>query len=282
MANHKIYLYTSLARPLDLSQTAARSVLYLLPLAALLGGVVAWMRTHTLIEVLQQAAVFAFVLYAAWALAREMDPDDSPVAFISMAFGIGAAFFIELPGLLIVLSTLGLVRVVNRSSGLQPRRSDAVILTLLCIAVIYSSESYLFGAVAALAFFFDGSLKNAERSQWMFGLVCLGGTIVYMVDHDIGFPFLHWPITLFEWLSLLFVTIFVLDILLLKRVRSKGDVIHLPLDVARVRGGMTVGALAALQGILTGRVDNVVVIVAVIAGLCLGIAVRKRFRSPVK
>ena len=45
---------------------------------------------------------------------------------------------------------------------------------------------------------------------------------------------------------------------------------------------MTVGALAALQGILVNRVDNVVVIVAVIAGLCLGIAVRKRFRSPVK
>jgi hypothetical protein len=282
MANHRIYLYTSLARPLDLSHTAARTVLYLLPLAVLLGSVVGWMRTHTLIGVLQQAAVFAFVLYAAWALAREMDPDDSPVAFISMAFGIAAAVFIELPGLLIVLTTLGLVRVVNRSSGLQPRRSDAVILTLLSIAVIYSSESYLFGAVAALAFFFDGSLKQAERSQWLFGLVCLGGTIVYMVDHDIGFPFLHWPKTLFEWLALFFVTIFVLDMLLLKRVRSKGDVIHLPLDVARVRGGMTVGALAALQGIVVNRVDNVVVIVAVIAGLCIGIAVRKRFRSPVK
>ncbi|MEE4292632.1 MAG: hypothetical protein V2I79_01565 [Xanthomonadales bacterium] len=282
MANHRIYLYTSLARPLDLSHTAARTVLYLLPLAVLLGSVVGWMRTHTLIGVLQQAAVFAFVLYAAWALAREMDPDDSPVAFISMAFGITAAVFIELPGLLIVLTTLGLVRVVNRSSGLQPRRSDAVILTLLSIAVIYSSESYLFGAVAALAFFFDGSLKQAERSQWLFGLVCLGGTIVYMVDHDIGFPFLHWPKTLFEWLALFFVTIFVLDMLLLKRVRSKGDVIHLPLDVARVRGGMTVGALAALQGIVVNRLDNVVVIVAVIAGLCIGIAVRKRFRSPVK
>ncbi|MGD8347003.1 MAG: hypothetical protein PVI83_07135 [Lysobacterales bacterium] len=282
MANHRIYLYTSLARPLDLSHTAARTVLYLLPLAAVLGSIVGWMRTHTLVGLLQQAAVFAFVLYAAWALAREMDPDDSPVAFISMAFGVAAAVFIELPGLLIVLTTLGLVRAVNRSSGLQPRRSDAVILTLLSIAVIYSSESYLFGFVAALAFFFDGSLKQAERSQWLFGLVCLGAAIVYMVDHDIGFPFLHWPRTLFEWLSLFFVTIFVLDMLLLKRVRSRGDVIHLPLDVARVRGGMTVGALAALQGILVNRVDNVVVIVAVIAGLCLGIAVRKRFRSPVK
>jgi hypothetical protein len=65
---------------------------------------------------------------------------------------------------------------------------------------------------------------------------------------------------------------------LLKRVRARGDVNNRPLEVNRVRGGMTVGFLAALQGLT--EPDNVVLIVAVIAGLCIGIALRKGFRAP--
>jgi hypothetical protein len=42
---------------------------------------------------------------------------------------------------------------------------------------------------------------------------------------------------------------------------------------------MTVGLLAALQGI--NELPGVAVIVAVIAGICIGMAFRKRFRTPV-
>ena len=65
-------------------------------------------------------------------------------------------------------------------------------------------------------------------------------------------------------------------------MRTRGDVIHLPLDVSRVRGGMVVGFCAALQGILINRPDGVAIIVAVIAGLCFGIALRKGFRTPAR
>ena len=44
------------------------------------------------------------------------------------------------------------------------------------------------------------------------------------------------------------------------------------------RVGMTVGCLAALQGLT--EPDNVVLIVAVLAGLCVGFALRKGFRAP--
>ena len=280
MANHRIYQYTSLGRPLEPSVPAARVVIYLLPVAVLLGGIVGWFRSADFGSALQFAAVLALVLYTAWALAREMDPDDSPAAFISMAFGVLAALLVHAPGLLIVVVTLGLVRMVNRSSGLEPKRTDSVLLMVLSIWVIYASELHLFGVIAALAFFMDGSLRNPNRSQWVFGFVCLGATLVYMIDHDIGFPFMHWPRTLFEWVSLLFIFIFALDTLLLKRVRSKGDVDGIRLDVARVRGGMTVGFLAALQGISANRPEEVSVIVATLAGLCVGFAFRKAFKVP--
>ena len=280
MANHRIYQYTSLGRPLEPSVPAARAVLYLLPLAALLGAVVGWSRLSDVGGALQYAAEFVLVLYVSWALAREMDPDDSPAAFISMVFGVLAALWIDSPGLLVVVVTLGLVRMVNRSSGIEPKRTDSILLMVLSIWVMYASEFHLFGAVAALAFFMDGSLKSPNRGQWVSGFICLGGTLVYMIDHDIGFPFMHWPRTLFEWISLLFILLFALDTLLLKRVRSRGDVDRARLDVARVRGGMTIGFLAALQGISVNRPDEVVVIVATIAGLCVGIAFRKAFKVP--
>ena len=91
MANHRIYRYTSLARPPNPAGRAGKVVLYLLPVAALLGAVMGWLRMASFGGVALYAAVFTLVLYGAWALARELDPDDSPVSFISMALGLLAA-----------------------------------------------------------------------------------------------------------------------------------------------------------------------------------------------
>ena len=80
-----------------------------------------------------------------------------------MALALLAALLIESPGILVVYVTLGLVRMVNRSSGLAAKRSDSIAMMVLSIVVVYSTQSPLFGAVAALAFFLDGSLKMPEH-----------------------------------------------------------------------------------------------------------------------
>jgi hypothetical protein len=278
LAYHKIYKYTSIGRPLEPEYRSNKAVLILMPLGAALGAVTAWMDGQTALEVLQQAIFFLLVVFGSWALARELDPDDHTAAFISMAAGVLAALLVDAPGLLIVFVTLPLVRIVNRSTGLVARMSDSVIVMLLVFLVIYATESPFFGLVAALAFILDGSLKEPLRHQWVFGLICLGATIVYMVDHDIGVTHLSAPDSLFEWLALLFLLIFALNTLLLKKVHSKGDSSGKTLDLSRVRGGMAVGLFAALQGIV--RPDAVVIIVAAIAGICVGMAFRKGFKAP--
>jgi hypothetical protein len=278
LAYHKIYKYTSIGRPLEPEYRSNKAVLILMPLGAALGAVTAWMDGQTALEVLQQAIFFLLVVFGSWALARELDPDDHTAAFISMAAGVFAALLVDAPGLLIVFVTLPLVRIVNRSTGLAARMSDSVIVMLLVFLVIYATESPFFGLVAALAFILDGSLKEPLRHQWVFGLICLGATIVYMVDHDIGVTHLSAPDSLFEWLALLFLLIFALNTLLLKKVHSKGDSSGKTLDLSRVRGGMAVGLFAALQGIM--RPDDVVIIVATIAGICVGMAFRKGFKAP--
>ena len=279
MASYRLYQYTSIGRPLDPAYPTNKAVLALMPAAAVLGAVLAWSAGAGLLEVLQQALVFALILFGSWALARELDPDDNPVAFISMACAMVVALTVSSPGLLIVFVTLGLVRIVNRTTGLAARRLDSLVLMVLSIALIYLTESPMFGLVAALAFILDGSLKDPLRQQWIYGLVCLGGTIVYMVDHDISLGQLQAPDALLEWLTVLFLLIFALDMALTRSVRSTGDVGGRPLDVNRVRGGMAVGLCAALQGIQSPA--GVAVIVAVIAGICIGMAFRKGFRPPV-
>jgi hypothetical protein len=278
MPNYRIYQYTSIGRPLDPAWPTNKAVLILLPIAAVLGAALAWTAGGTLTEVLLRALNVALVLFVSWALARELDPDDPSVAFISMAAGILAAVVIDSPDVLAAFAALGLIRVVNRSTGLAARKSDSLLLVLLSITVVYWSDSPLFGGVAALAFLLDGSLKDPLRHQWVFALVCLGAMVVYRVDHDLGFGQLGAPDSLFEWLSVLFLLMFALDTVLTRTTHARGDVNNRPLDPNRVRGGMVVGLLAALQGI--NRPAGVAVIVAAIAGICFGMAFRKGFREP--
>lgn len=278
MASYRIYQYTSIGRPLDPAYPTNKAVMVLVPLAAVLGAIVGWYRGGDLSHSLQQALIFALIVFGSWALARELNPDDNPAAFISVACGVVVALTVSSPGLLIVFVTLGLVRIVNRTTGLTARRADSIVLTLLSIGVIYTTASPLFGAVAALAFILDGMLKDPLRQQWLYALICLGGTVVYMVDHGISLGHLRAPDSLFEWLAVLFLLIFALDTALTRSVGSVGDIAGKPLDVNRVRGGMAVGLCAALQGVHTPA--NVAVIVAVIAGICIGMAFRKGFKAP--
>ena len=278
MAYHRFYKHTSIGRPLDPAFATNKAVLMLMPLGALIGGAAAWMDGLGAGEMLLQALYFLLIVFGSWALARELDPDDHTAAFIGMALALLAALAVESPGILVVFTALGLVRIVNRSTGLAARMSDSIIVMLLSILVIYTAESPFFGIVAALAFILDGSLREPLRHQWIFGLVCFGATVVYMVDHDVGLSQLTAPDSLFEWLALLFLLIFALNTYLLDKVHSKGDFNAQPLDLARVRGGMAVGLFAALQGIM--RPEGVVIVVATIAGICIGMAFRKGFKAP--
>jgi hypothetical protein len=278
VAYHRIYKYSSIGRPLDPEYRTNKAVLVLMPVGAGLGALTAWMADQPGGQVLLQAMYFLLIVFGSWALARELDPDDHAAAFIGLAIALFAALTVESPGILIVFATLGLVRIVNRSTGLVARQLDSVIVMLLAFAVIYTTQSPFFGLVAALAFILDGSLKEPLRRQWIYALICFGGTIVYLVDHDVGLTNLAAPDSLFGWLALLFLLIFALNTLLLKEVHSRSDVNGTTLDLSRVRGGMVVGLMAALQGI--GRPEGVVIIVTVIAGIGIGMAFRKGFKSP--
>ena len=278
MAHHRIYKITSIGRPLEPKYTTNKAVLILMPLAALMGAVTAWFDGAEFLQILQSAISFLLICFGSWALTRELFPDDNPAAFISMLLALLAALAFDSPGILIVFATLGLVRLVNRSTGKAALKSDSVIVMLLVFWVIYSTQSPIFGAVAALAFVFDGSMKEPLRHQWIFALICLGGMVVYMVDHDVGVSYFQAPDSLLEWLSVAVLLLLALDIFLLKKVKSSGDTNDKTLDLSRVKGGMAIGIFAAFQGL--ANVEAVIILVASVAGIGIGMAFRKAFQAP--
>ncbi len=278
MAHHRIYKITSIGRPLEPKYTTNKAVLILMPLAALMGAVTAWFDGGEFLQILQSAISFLLICFGSWALTRELFPDDNPAAFISMLLALLAALAFDSPGILIVFATLGLVRLVNRSTGKAALKSDSVIVMLLVFWVIYSTQSPVFGAVAALAFVFDGSMKESLRHQWIFALICLGGMVVYMVDHDVGVSYFQAPDSLLEWLSVAVLLLLALDIFLLKKVKSSGDTNDKTLDLSRVKGGMAIGIFAAFQGL--ANVEAVIILVASVAGIGIGMAFRKAFQAP--
>lgn len=276
----RIYRYTSIGRPLDPAWPSNKAVLILAPLAAIAGLAWSLRAGAEFMPALQSAGVFALVVFGTWALARELLPDDHVAAFISMALGFLAALVFQHPGLLMLFTTLGLVRVVNRSTGLRARLSDSMVVTGMVIWTVYSSASPWFGAVAALAFFLDGVLNKPSKKQWLYSVVCFGSMVVYIVDHDV----VWWRVlvldSLLEWLAVLAVLLFSLNLVLMKKIHSKGDADNVRLNLQRVKAGMAIAMLATLQGLQD--MPQVILLVTTIGGLCLGIAFRRAFRSPVK
>lgn len=281
MTIHKIYSLTSIGRPVDWKYPTNRVVIILLAPAALAGLGLAVLHGTPLPGAALFALSTSLAAFGGWALGRELDPDDQAAAFVALAMSVlvmllagpdGSAY-----GLLVLFTVLGLVRQVNRTTGLEARLSDSLLLLALTLWVIYGTANPLFGLVAGLSFILDGTHSKPLRRQLLFALLSFGATVVYMVDHNIGREAYAIPQTLPQWLAALVAVVFGLNALLARKVESVGDVGHRLLDAARVRGGMAVAVLAVVQGLPT--VHEVSLLAAAMAGICLAWAFRRSFRS---
>ena len=270
--------FSSILRVPDPSQPAERAVLIALPVAALAG--VAWSLaadSPAIGVALQRGGVMLLGTYGAWALARELLPDDRAAALVSFALAFFTCLALARPSLLTLFATLGLVRIVNRSSGLAARMPDSVAVAALVVWAVYATASPWFAAVGALGFLLDATLRRPLQRELLFMLVCGVAMVAYIVDHDVAWLEPVPPARLMEWLAVIALVLFSLHLLLLRQVDANGDAGGERLDVERVRGGMAIAILAALQGL--DRLPDVALLVASIGGLCFGIAFRRAFRA---
>lgn len=278
MNHQKMYKLTSIGRPLNPAYLTNKAVLIILPIVLLAGITLGWLEGLGTADSLVNGLRFALIAFAGWALARELAPDDQSTAFICMFLAVVAGTRVPDAGVLIVFATMGLVRLVNRSTGLPARMGDSLVLMLITFLVVYSTQSPFFALVAAIAFALDGILRDPVRRHWIFAVFSFIGMIVYMVDNDVTLGMLSAPDSLAEWLSFLFLVLFLFNIIRLPRPMSVSDIGAKRLSLKRVKGGMLVAALAVLQGI--NLVQDVIIIASIIAGICIGSVFRRAFSSP--
>ena len=283
MAQHRLYSVTSIGRPLDPRYQTNRAVQRLMPIAAVVAAAIEGGGGGDAKAIALAAVGGLLVMFGCWALARELVPDDNPAAFISMGLAFGSFVLLHDASLLLPFVTLFLVRIVNRSTGLKAKMGDSVLVLLLSLSAIYHLHSPLLGLVAALAFAFDALLEDGLPRQWVFaGVSAAAAGFALALDPLAGIRLLELTPTLLASVAILS-ALWLSNIALTRSVASVADVGEQPLSAARVRMGMLVGWLVALQ-VLTATDSGAysgALVWATLAGLIVGrVAAAMRLDDP--
>ena len=243
-----VYRFTSIARPVDPAYPTNRALLIVLPVVGLLSAGLALVYP-TDSGPLSAALSGALVAFAAWALTRELAPDDDRAAFVALAFAWIASVAFGASEVLLLFVALVLVRVVNRSTGLPLRPWDTLGVLGFCSWAAFNTEQPLILLIASLAFLLDATLEKPLRWHYFAAAACLP-VFVWLLPVDTGLP--GSDLSVRDW-SLIGAS--ALGIILVVRTNpapvSCCDTLPDRLDPMRVNAGLILGWLLGVQALLT-------------------------------
>ena len=273
------YRFTSLARPIDPAYLTNRALLIILPVVAVLNAGLATLHDSGR-GPMSAAFSGALSAFAAWALTRELAPDDNAAAFVALvlAWFLNAAFGVHLVLLLFV--GLLLVRLVNRSTGLPWRLLDTLGVFGFCTWAAISTQQPLILLVASLAFGLDAVLDGPLRRHYLAAAACLPVFAWMLLGAS---DLVAGDLAVRDWLL---IGVSAIGVILFVKTSpepiSYCDTSPDRLDRVRVNAGLVVGWLLAVQALLTsGRAAwlETPIWACMIAVLLLFLARRQRARS---
>jgi hypothetical protein len=263
---------TSLGRPLDPAWPTNRAILWLLPLLAILGAGLAWRDGLDSLGMGMAAFRAALLGFGAWAVARELAPDDQPAAFFAMAIALTTLINVPQPGFGLLFLALFLARVMNRSTGLTLKWTDAAGVLVFAGLVAWGHGSPAPLAVTALAFGWGAFLPGGPRWQlWPAGIALVAAMAAVPVlgpGVGSGAPLSRHGVML----PGLFAAAFLITILATRRLASVGDHDGELLSPGRVRAGMWIVLMLAGLNLAHGSplAAKGVALWSVLGGVALG------------
>lgn len=175
MSLDTVYRLTSIGRPLYPQVPSNRAVLILLPALLLALTLVVWWLgwpgrvAGGFADALLFGMKVALAAFLAWALARELLPDDNAAAFLAMAAVVALWLLLPMDHLLLLICALMLSRIANRSTGLAPRVWDYALVAALALYTEYQFYAALDAAtspaiawITALGFALDGWFQRRD------------------------------------------------------------------------------------------------------------------------
>jgi hypothetical protein len=154
---------SGIGRPFDPNYPASRAIVAIAVLVGLVGGAVQlFIIGSSLLDSFVWSVEAAGGVFFAWALSRELDPDNEMSAFVSPGLWILSLAVINAPGLLASLWFLWSLRILNRTSGLAAKSLDSILFLALGSWLSFQTSG-IYILMMALVFFLDGLLEPSNR-----------------------------------------------------------------------------------------------------------------------
>lgn len=192
-----------------------------------------------------RAVAGGLTVFATAALAKEIDPDHVGSALAGAALSVPAVWWVARPESLLPLLWLVLIlRLINRSTGLAARPTDALAVLLLS-AWLSSTHSPLFGLLCGMALILDASLPHGRRVYAGLGAFAFLVAALFWGLNAGRFP--ATPPQTWLIVTLLLITMATIGVILsCYTIFARGDATRLPLDPSRVQAGQILALAVGL------------------------------------
>jgi hypothetical protein len=238
----KLYAWSGLSRPLSYKWFTHRLLFICLAAAFLIAAA---SHLADVQEGLGSAAAFGLRIslgvFFSWAITRELDPDAPWAAMLAIALASAALWFWPFPHLKLFFLVLLLLRLVNRSTGVEAKILDVLLILALTGWLLYE-EQLIAGVFAALALWSNGRLPNPQPSHKYIAL----GVVMLTSLAIMYYPAQRMPNELSMWINISIITIatgFALYSRQLKKVKSTAEATAQPLYLVRVRAAQLISLL---------------------------------------
>jgi hypothetical protein len=261
--NAAIARVTAIGRTIDLRDRSNRYVVVASAVAGTLAGLVALLAGDGVAGAASAGAAAGLAAFTAWAVAREVDPDDSATAGIAVPLAIGA-LLIGQPYLAAVFAVLLAARIAGRTTGLALKPIDGVLVVGLAAYVATTPYGLIAAGGLAVAAGLDAGLEGAERwRRWLPAGVLVVGALAAVTAGE-------WP----GWTTpgigaIVLVLAAGPGIAAIPRGTPISTCDHTgePLDPGRLRAARIITIFIALTYAVTGGGDSVAGVAPVFAAL---------------
>ncbi|MGA9534236.1 MAG: hypothetical protein WBR18_16075 [Anaerolineales bacterium] len=155
--------WTAIPRDIDLRLAPHRAIMLASIASFFGGGLVAWLALGLSGgQALLRGIAAGSAVFLTWVIARELDPDQQGSAFVGLPLSAVVVIWTGGPDWLALFWVVTCLRIVNRSTGLEARPLDTILLIGLGLVTGWRLSAF-FVVLTALALGLDGFLQPGHR-----------------------------------------------------------------------------------------------------------------------
>ncbi len=245
--------FSAMGRPLDFHYPSNGFVILMSGIGLIAGLGIGVMEDKPPLDLLWISIVTSVTVFVAWALARELDPDDAFSAGLAAVLAlVGMVIWRETTNLLALYLMLGVVRVLVRTVGIPMTLLDMGLL-VIGAGLVALTESWLLGLVTAAGLLLDSLLTSPNPPTKLFSGLAAAVTVITaaLTQPDFSPPEDKIVLGAVAVVGVLFLVV----IFTAPAPVSVGDITGQPLNESRLKAGRLLAlAGAALVYFWTGSV----------------------------